>query len=143
MHHRGEPPSVMRAPKAMRSAVLAVGFADELGCAVNGLRHLAAISATVVSSMRLEKPHSLSYQRGDLHQPPGDLGQRRVEDRRARVVVEVDRHQRRRVVVEDALQRSRSEAAFMIALTSSTVVSRAAMKDRSTIDTLIVGTRIA
>ena len=31
----------------------------------------------------------------------------------------------------------------MIAFTSSTVVSRAAMNDRSTIDTLIVGTRIA
>ncbi len=31
----------------------------------------------------------------------------------------------------------------MIALTSSTVVSRAAMNDRSTMDTLIVGTRIA
>ncbi len=31
----------------------------------------------------------------------------------------------------------------MIALTSSTVVSRAAMNDRSTIETLMVGTRIA
>ena len=32
-----------------------------------------------------------------------------------------------------------SDAAFMIALTSSTDVSRAAMNDRSTIDTLMVG----
>src|SRR5258706_9642690 len=35
-----------------------------------------------------------------------------------------------------------SLAAFMIALTSSTVVSRAAMNARSTTETLIVGTRI-
>ena len=37
----------------------------------------------------------------------------------------------------------RADAAFMIELTSSTVVSRAAMNDRSTTETLIVGTRIA
>src|SRR3569832_1791186 len=34
-------------------------------------------------------------------------------------------------------------ASFMTALISSTVVSRAAMNDKSTIDTLMVGTRIA
>ena len=35
------------------------------------------------------------------------------------------------------------DASYMIAWISSTVVSRAAMNDRSTIETLIVGTRIA
>jgi len=58
-------------------------------------------------------------------------------------VVEVDRHQRALVVVEDALDAGDSAAAFMIAFTSSTVVSRRAMKERSTSDTLMVGTRTA
>ncbi len=41
----------------------------ELGHALDahGL-HFAAISATSASSMRFEKPHSLSYQLADLHQ---------------------------------------------------------------------------
>jgi len=36
-----------------------------------------------------------------------------------------------------------SDAFFMTAFTSSTVVSRAAMNERSTMETLMVGTRIA
>ena len=59
--------------------------------------YFAAISASVVSSMRLQKPHSLSYQAQHLDQVafhhPGQGG---VVDRGARVVVEVDRHQRLR-----------------------------------------------
>lgn len=34
------------------------------------MHHLAAISATVMSSMRLEKPHSLSYQLSTLTRVP-------------------------------------------------------------------------
>ena len=47
------------------------------------------------SSMRLEKPHSLSYQRRHLDQACREtLVSVGVEDRRRRVVVEVERHQR-------------------------------------------------
>ena len=66
-------------PEAEREAkVLEVGFAD--GCRVGGKRighggmsgsgHFAAIIATVVSSMRLENPHSLSYQAETLTSRP-------------------------------------------------------------------------
>ena len=44
--------------------------------------YLAAMRATVVSSMRFEKPHSLSYQLRHLHEAAGDLGERGVEGAR-------------------------------------------------------------
>ena len=48
--------------------------------------------AIVVSSMRFEKPHSLSYQRADLDQRAfGDARERRVVGGRSRIVVVVDR----------------------------------------------------
>ena len=61
--------------------------------------------ATAVSAIRLEKPHSLSYQDMTRHEGAvHDLGLVHVEDRRMRVVVEVRRHQLLLGVAEDALE---------------------------------------
>src|SRR5438046_10007023 len=93
--------------------------------------------------MRFEKPHSLSYQAETLTSRPETLVSvaSNVDDAGAWL---------KSTETSGALLYWRmpasgpaSEAAFMIALTSSTVVSRAATNDRSTSDTLIVGTRIA
>ena len=75
--------------------------------------------------------------------PAMTLVMRRIEDRGVRVVVEVDRHQRRLGVGQDALRARPSAAAFISSLISSTLVARLAMKVRSTSDTLMVGTRMA
>ncbi len=99
-----EEPALAHDRAHARAVARDVGQRDRADGDVPG-GHFAFISATVVSSMRLEKPHSLSYQLETFTSRPGHLGQRGVERRRRRVVVEVDRHQRRRVVVEDALER--------------------------------------
>ena len=101
-------------------------------------------SATAVSDMRFEKPHSLSYQDEDPHEGAvDDLGLVEVEDRRTRVVVEVDRDVGLVGVAENALERA-VRAAFLIAsLISSLVVARLATNLRSTTETFGVGTRIA
>ena len=62
------------------------------------------IRSIVASSMRLLKPHSLSYHDETFTSRPRHLRQRRVERRRCRVVVEVVRDERVDVVVEDALE---------------------------------------
>ena len=57
--------------------------------------------------MRLEKPHSLSYQVIDAHEGAVDhLGLQQVEGRAGGVVVEVHRDQRLVVGGEDALERA-------------------------------------
>jgi len=66
--------------------------------------YFAFTNATVVSSMRLLKPHSLSYQEHTLTRLRPNLGQRRVEHGRRRVVVEVHRDQRIPVVFENTLE---------------------------------------
>ncbi len=63
--------------------------------------------ATATSPMRLEKPHSLSYQVMTRTKAPSiTCGLRQVEGRARRVVVEVHRDQRLVVGAEDALQRT-------------------------------------
>jgi len=57
-------------------AVLAIGFANGSrvrGKRVHGTGHLALMSATVVSSIRFENPHSLSYQLDTLTNRPDTL----------------------------------------------------------------------
>ena len=105
---------------------------------------LAFDHASVVSSMRFEKPHSLSYQAHDLHERAVDhLGQRRVVDRRARIVVEVDRDQRRRRCSRGCPS-ARPRLASFIDRVDLLIAGRALRRRsvRSTTDTLIVGTRI-
>src|SRR5690606_34662561 len=48
------------------------GYTRPLPCN-NNTAYFAAINATVVSSMRLEKPHSLSYQEDTLTSEPDTL----------------------------------------------------------------------
>src|SRR5690349_14595536 len=107
-------------------------------------RHFAAISAIVTSSIRLLNPHSLSYQLLALTSRPDtfvsvasnvdDAGSWLKSTDTSGAVLYF------RMPPESGPD---SEAAFMMAFTSSTLVSRAAMNVRSTIDTLSVGTRIA
>src|SRR5450830_492945 len=104
--------------------------------------YLADIKATVVSSMRFEKPHSLSYHDDTFTRRPDTLV--RVEskfDEAGLWLKSIDTSGS--VWYVRMPSRAPSEADFIRALTSSTVVSRLAMKDRSTSDTLMVGTRIA
>ena len=53
------------------------------------------------SSIRFEKPHSLSYHEDTLTSVPSETGEGRVEDRARRVVVEVGRDERLGAVLED------------------------------------------
>src|SRR4029077_8389929 len=106
-------------------------------------RYFAFIKATVVSNMRLENPHSLSYQLETLTRRPDTFVsvESKVDDAGSWL---------KSTETSGALLELRmpfsafdSEASFMMAFTSSAVVSRAAMKERSTSETLMVGTRIA
>ena len=76
----------------------------------------------------------------DLDLVADDLGQRRVEDARRRVGDDVGGDDRVFGVLQD--QRP-SAAAFIAALTSSTVVSRPASKVRSVAEPVGTGTRSA
>src|SRR5204863_41962 len=65
-----------RAECKREPAMLAVGFANGRrvrGKRVHGTGHLALMSATVVSSIRFENPHSLSYQLDTLTSRPDTL----------------------------------------------------------------------
>src|SRR6266853_3802802 len=105
--------------------------------------YFAFINATVTSSIRLLKPHSLSYQEDTFTSVPADT--------LVRVASKIDEAGLWLKSIETSGSllysrmplRSVSEACLAALLISSTVVARFAMKDRSTIDTLIVGTRIA
>src|SRR5437867_13346031 len=78
----------------------------------------------------------------DFHQRAlGHTGQPGVENGARRVVVEVRGHQRLAVYSSRPF-RSVSEACFTALLTSSTLVGLFATNERSTSETLIVGTRI-
>jgi hypothetical protein len=93
--------------------------------------------------MRLLKPHSLSYQADTFTSRPATLVSvaSKVDD--AGSWLKSDDTSGAWLYRRMPFSGPDSEAAFMTALTSSAVVSRAATNDRSTIDTLIVGTRIA
>ncbi len=93
--------------------------------------------------MRFEKPHSLSYHELTFTRRPDTFVSVPSKFDDAGLWLKSNRHQRCRVVRSDGLQRTLRRLPSGIALTSSTVVSRLAMNDRSTIDTLIVGTRMA
>src|SRR5690606_15288822 len=105
-------------------------------------RHFALTSATVVSSIRFEKPHSLSYQLLTLTRRPETLVSVASKVLDAGLWLKSTDTSGSLVYASTPFI-GPSAASFMIALISSTVVSRAATNDRSTIDTLIVGTRIA
>src|SRR5689334_7313856 len=104
--------------------------------------YFALASATAVSNMRFEKPHSLSYQLDTFTRRPDTL---------VSVASNVDEAGLWLKSIETSGAElyprmpfsAPSDASFMIAFTSSTVVSRLAMNDRSTIDTLMFGARIA
>src|SRR5437867_9192439 len=106
------------------------------------MNYFAAISATVVSSMRFEKPHSLSYHDETLTRRPETLVRVASKFDEAGLWLKSTDTSGSVWYVRMPFN-APSDASFMIALTSSAVVSRAAMKDRSTIDTLMTGTRIA
>ena len=60
---RGNPaPRHLRPVAAREEAMLEVGLAHLARMGGEGISHFACINAIVTSSMRLEKPHSLSYQ---------------------------------------------------------------------------------
>ena len=99
--------------------------------------------ATAVSAMRVEKPHSLSYQLSTRRQPPSTTwvcGRATVEE--AAMWLKSMETSGSLVHRQDALQRARSAAACMAALISSTVTVAAGTNVRSTTETLGVGTRI-
>src|SRR5690606_36223326 len=105
-------------------------------------RHFALTSATVVSSIRFENPHSLSYQLLTLTRRPETFVS--VASKVLEAGLWLKSTDTSGSVVKARMPFiGPSAASFMIALISSTVVSRAATNERSTIDTLIVGTRIA
>src|SRR6202011_2465076 len=115
----------------------------EIGHDTQSCRYRAAIKAIVVSSMRLEKPHSLSYHEDTLTSLPETLvSVASNTEERASWLKSIET---RGAVLYPKSPASDpdSEADFMIALTSSTLVSRAPTKHSSTMETLIVGTRMA
>ena len=86
-----------RSPPGARAPQVAAIAADQMILAI----------ATAVSAMRLEKPHSLSYQdRMRTKRAVHHLGLVQVEGRRVGVVVEVDRDVRLVGVAEHALERA-------------------------------------
>src|ERR1700694_5322312 len=104
--------------------------------------HFAFISATVASSMRLEKPHSLSYQAQTLTSVPSDT-RVRPESKMALAGLWLKSEDTSGSLVYSSRPfRSVSEACFTALFTSSTVVGFFATNERSTIETLLVGTRI-
>src|SRR5437773_3983735 len=149
---RGETAQSHPHPQRQREAeMLTIAFSDRSRVRREWIGHdrkrcrsyFAAISAIVASSIRLEKPHSLSYHAETLtSRPETFVSVASNTEERASWLKSTDT---RGPVLQPSSPASGpdSDAAFMIALTSSTVVSRAAMNDRSTIETLIVGTRIA
>ncbi len=93
--------------------------------------------------MRFEKPHSLSYQLLTLTSRPETLVSVASKVLDAGLWLKSTLTSGAVGVVEHAGERARLGGLLHDPLTSSTVVSREAMKLRSTIETLIVGTRIA
>src|ERR1700681_3444470 len=80
VHHRGEPTHRRARPESHKPAVLRVGLAHRRGMRDKEVAHgallcryRAAIKAIVVSSMRFEKPHSLSYHEDTLTSLPETL----------------------------------------------------------------------
>src|SRR6266853_3655906 len=133
-----------RFSRRSRSDILRMGMENRVGGdLLNPGFQRAFINATVASSIRLLKPHSLSYQEDTFTSVPADT--------LVRVASKIDEAGLWLKSIETSGSllysrmplRSVSEACLAALLISSTVVARFAMKDRSTIDTLIVGTRIA
>ena len=105
--------------------------------------YFAVINATVVSNMRLEKPHSLSYQLPTLTKRPDTLVKLESYEDDAGSWLKSTETKGASVYCKMPFNGPSDAAAFIMLLISSTLVSRAAMKLKSTKDTLMVGTRIA
>src|SRR5512139_1881956 len=106
-------------------------------------RYLAFIRATVVSSIRLLKPHSLSYQLDTFTRVPSATLVR-VASKMLECGSWLKSTETSGAVLYARMPLSSfSDAAFSTLLTSSTLVARFAVKVRSTMDTLMVGTRMA
>src|SRR5688572_5300668 len=94
------------------------------------------------SSIRLEKPHSLSYHEDTLTSVPSET-RVRVESKIELAGLWLKSEETSGSVLYSRMPlRSPSQACFTARFTSSTVVGFLATKVRSTIDTLMVGTRI-
>jgi hypothetical protein len=92
--------------------------------------------------MRLEKPHSLSYQEETFTSVPSDT-RVRVESKIELAGLWLKSDETSCSVLYSRMPlRSPSEAYFTARFTSSTLVGFFATKVKSTIDTLMVGTRI-
>src|SRR3990170_4812992 len=106
-------------------------------------RYFAFISAMVTSSMRLLKPHSLSYHDSAFtNVPPVTLVSVASKMLEAGLWLK-STDTSGPLLYSSTPFSSPAAAAFITALTSSTLVARAAVKTRSTSDTLMVGTRTA
>src|SRR5215510_1841799 len=103
----------------------------------------ALMNATVVSSIRLAKPHSLSYQEQTFTSVPAEtfVSVASKIDEAGLWLKSIDTSWS--VLYSRIPFRSVAAACLTAALTSSTLVARFATNARSTIETLIVGTRIA
>src|SRR5258706_3616519 len=105
--------------------------------------YFAFTNATVVSSIRLLKPHSLSYQEHTLTRVPSETLVN-VESNTDDAGLWLKSTETSGSLLYSSIPLSSADAACITALlTSSTVVARFATKARSTMDTLMVGTRMA
>src|SRR6266853_6494518 len=105
--------------------------------------YFAFINATVASSIRLLKPHSLSYQDDTFTSVPLDTRVRVASNTLLAVLWLKSEDTSSSVLYSRIRFRCVCDACLAASLTSSTVVGLFATKVRSTIDTLIVGTRNA
>src|SRR5258706_10142027 len=108
-----------------------------------GMAYLAAIRATVTSSIRLLNPHSLSYQEDTFTSvPPDTLVSVASKIEEAGLWLKSDETSGSLLYSRTPFK-SDSDACFSELLTSSTVVGRFATKENSTIEPLLVGSRMA
>src|SRR3954467_1793049 len=114
----------------------------------DGQRYFAIAAPTsaktaVTSSIRFEKPHSLSYQDETLTSVPSGETRVRVESKIELAGLWLKSDETRSSALYSRMPfRSPSQPAFTALFTSSTLVGRLATKVKSTIETLMVGTRI-
>src|SRR6266853_5673301 len=103
--------------------------------------YFAFINAIVASSIRLLKPHSLSYQEQTFTSVPFDTRVRVASNTLLAALWLKSEDTSGSMLYSRMPLRSVCDACLAASLTSFTVVGLLATKLRSTIDTLIVGTR--
>src|SRR5205085_2857029 len=132
----------IRANEDPLAAQVHVGHALELHYFTWASSAPTVANAAVTSSMRLEKPHSLSYHEETFTSVPSET-RVSVESKIELAGLWLKSDDTSSSVLYSRMPlRSPSHACFTARFTSSTVVGFLATKVRSTMETLIVGTRI-